>query len=321
MKKNRKHNSTYATERFENPKVYNPYVFHRPNIFRWKGSVIPKVLPQTLLVTSISVIVTILYELVKVKLGMEQQSFIAVLGIVVSLLLAYRTNTAYDKYWEGLRTWSNMVIAIRNMSRCIWVNINVEDYETNPNKVIDDKVKTEHLVEKKTAVNLLLGFALATKHYLREEPVKFEDIKTFISKSDTDSQITVGHNNSDDNQDNQSGESFSAKFIKKTKRLLPTFESRDMVNNNLPLELTLYLSSYIHKQKVLDTTNDATISILYSNLNVLVECLTHFERILRSPIPLAYAIHLSQVTWLYCITLPFQLITELGWGNIPVRIK
>src|SRR5436305_11342709 len=132
----------YATERFENPKIYNPYVSHRPFIFRWKGSIVPKVILQTLLVTVLAAIVTYLYEETTIKLSMTP-SFISVLGIVISLLLAYRTNTAYDRYWEGLRIWYNMVVAIRNMTRCIWVNINIEDIERDPNIVIDDKTRTE----------------------------------------------------------------------------------------------------------------------------------------------------------------------------------
>src|SRR2546427_620906 len=138
-----KRSNKYAIERFENPKVYNPYVFHRPNVFRWKGSVIPKVIGQAIIVTVLSAIITYLYKETPIKLFMKP-SFITVLGLVVSLLLAYRTNTAYDRYWEGRKTWSSMVVAIRNMTRCIWVNIHAEDYEKD--RVIDDKTRAEHFV-------------------------------------------------------------------------------------------------------------------------------------------------------------------------------
>ncbi|GBB84580.1 hypothetical protein RclHR1_11150005 [Rhizophagus clarus] len=311
-----KRSARYAIERFENPKIYNPYVFHRPNIFRWKGSVIPKVLPQSTFVTILAAIVTYLYEKTEINLGIKA-SFIPVLGLVVSLLLAYRTNTAYDRYWEGLKTWSSMVVAIRNMARCIWVNINAEDSE----KVIDDKTKAEHIAEKKAAINLLLGFAIATKHYLREEPVKFDDIKPFISNNDRNSpgvQNLVSSRDYFSETSNNSTGTFGEKFMKNIKKMLPTFNSKNKINHNLPYELTLYISSYIHRQHVKKTTDDSTIGILYSNLNSLTDCLTTFEKILRSPIPLAYAIHLSQVTWIYCLSLPFQLVQDLGWITIPV---
>ena len=43
-----------------------------------------------------------------------------------------------------------------------------------------------------------------------------------------------------------------------------------------------------------------------------------FERILRTPIPLAYSIHLNQTVMIYCISLPFQLVKPLGYITIPI---
>jgi ion channel-forming bestrophin family protein len=41
------------------------------------------------------------------------------------------------------------------------------------------------------------------------------------------------------------------------------------------------------------------------------------ERILRTPMPLAYAIHLKQLLFLYCLLLPFQVVDELRWCTAP----
>jgi ion channel-forming bestrophin family protein len=38
------------------------------------------------------------------------------LGFVISLLLAYRTNTAYDRWWEGRKMWGGLVNSSRNLS-------------------------------------------------------------------------------------------------------------------------------------------------------------------------------------------------------------
>jgi len=50
-------------------------------------------------------------------------------------------------------------------------------------------------------------------------------------------------------------------------------------------------------------------------LNSLVDCLTGFERVLRTPIPLAYSVHLHHATWIYLLTLPSQLVEALGWWS------
>ena len=38
------------------------------------------------------------------------------LGFVISLLLAYRTNTAYDRWWEGRKLWGGLVNISRNLA-------------------------------------------------------------------------------------------------------------------------------------------------------------------------------------------------------------
>ena len=41
------------------------------------------------------------------------------------------------------------------------------------------------------------------------------------------------------------------------------------------------------------------------------------DRILNTPLPLAYSIAISQITWVYVLLLPFQLYRLLGWITIP----
>jgi len=92
------------------------------------------------------------------------------------------------------------------------------------------------------------------------------------------------------------------------------------ISHNLPLELSLYLSSYIallQKRKLLDVP---TCSTLLSSLNQLVDSLTGLERILTTPIPFSYSVHLWLVTIIYCLALPFQIWTTLKWLTIPATV-
>ncbi len=40
----------------------------------------------------------------------------SLLGFVLSLLLVFRTNTAYDRWWEGRKIWGSLVNASRNLA-------------------------------------------------------------------------------------------------------------------------------------------------------------------------------------------------------------
>jgi putative membrane protein len=53
-------------------------------------------------------------------------------------------------------------------------------------------------------------------------------------------------------------------------------------------------------------------------INSMIDVLGGCERILKTPIPLAYAIHLKQLLLLYCLALPFQMVNDLAWGTGPV---
>ena len=41
----------------------------------------------------------------------------ALLGFVISLLLVFRTNTAYDRWWEGRRQWGLLLNDLRRIVR------------------------------------------------------------------------------------------------------------------------------------------------------------------------------------------------------------
>ena len=40
----------------------------------------------------------------------------SMLGFVISLLLVFRTNTAYDRWWEGRKQWGALVNNSRNLA-------------------------------------------------------------------------------------------------------------------------------------------------------------------------------------------------------------
>lgn len=47
------------------------------------------------------------------------------------------------------------------------------------------------------------------------------------------------------------------------------------------------------------------------------EMLVGVERVLQTPLPIAYSIAISQITWVYVMMLPFQLWDDLRWVTIP----
>jgi putative membrane protein len=54
----------------------------------------------------------------------------SLLGIVLGLFLVFRTNTAYDRWWEGRRLWGGLVNSTRNFALKLNAYISKEDHET-----------------------------------------------------------------------------------------------------------------------------------------------------------------------------------------------
>ncbi|KAJ3109537.1 hypothetical protein HDU97_005194 [Phlyctochytrium planicorne] len=259
-------------------KVQNQASENWRDLLRWRASVLPSVILPTLLLSVWSAIVCIFYMVKDVNFlsGRLPNSvlLITVLGIVMGLLLVFRTNTSYDRYWEGRRLWGVSLTQIRNLARLVWINV---------------ATKTEEdAVQKRGAMNLIIAFGCSIKHYLRmEHGHEFDDLGPFVAHLPE---------YSGDDASTQAGPRGS---------------------KNLPLDITFHLQAYISKCRRTDLIDIPTQGAMTTALSSLVDCLSGFERIRDSPIPLAYSIHLKQTLLLYLLSLPFQLVPGIFWGAVP----
>ncbi|KAG0294260.1 hypothetical protein BGZ98_001836, partial [Dissophora globulifera] len=87
---------------------------------------------------------------------------------------------------------------------------------------------------------------------------------------------------------------------------------------SLPLEIAHGLSLWVIAEARVGRIESALIGNLLSSINSMTDIFTNMERIVFTPIPLAYSIHLRQVVYLYCLALPFTFISALGWLTVPL---
>ncbi|NJL46738.1 MAG: hypothetical protein HC929_03575, partial [Leptolyngbyaceae cyanobacterium SM2_5_2] len=85
--------------------------------------------------------------------------------------------------------------------------------------------------------------------------------------------------------------------------------------NNPPLEVAFWLADYLQTQAAQGKLNPYQLAAWLKALDGLVDALGGCERILKTPIPMAYCIHLKQLLMLYCLALPFQMVASVGWGT------
>lgn len=285
-----------------------------PYFLRMHGSITPRmIVPLTfvgLWATLVTCISHWVYPLVVSSL------LLTVLGFVVGLGISFRTSSAYERYVDGRKYWAQLSQASRDIARHIWIHVEERHGQ-------DSELGKQDLLGKVTALNLIVAFAVALKHRLRFEPyAQYDDLEHLVSHLSTfageafDPETPVMKPKSSWKRGGEYlgltvAESNPRKVIKRSKKNL----------GNLPLEVLTYLSAYV--ESVIQSgqfTNGTEQAMVMNSLNSLNEVLAGTERVLNTPLPIAYSIAISQITWVYVMMLPFQLWAALNWITIPGTI-
>ncbi|KAK4149503.1 Bestrophin, RFP-TM, chloride channel-domain-containing protein [Chaetomidium leptoderma] len=295
-----------------------------PIFLQMHGSILPKLILPLLSIAAWSSWITCIHVLVTpLNIG---SVLLTVLGFVVGLGLSFRSSTAYERYAEGRRYWAQLILASQNLGRLFWV------HATARADVPEDRTeeyKRREVLEKLTAMNLTVAFAVALKHRLRFEPYTcYDDISSLVSHLGTFAQAAT-----DDDHENAQrafqrhgffksvGEYLGVSFAESNPRKTVKKAGRPL--GNLPLEILSYLASYTDELALggrLPIPMHQTIA--YNNIGILNDVLVGTERVLNTPVPIAYSIAIAQITWVYILVLPFQLLGTLGepWITIPATV-
>lgn len=89
------------------------------------------------------------------------------LGFVISLLLVFRTNTAYDRWWEGRKMWGSLVNNSRNLALKLAVILTDEKDKLFFRKLIPSyaSILNKHLKDEDTGKQLFDDVDLAIDHH------------------------------------------------------------------------------------------------------------------------------------------------------------
>ena len=79
------------------------------------------------------------------------------LGFALSMLLVFRTNTAYDRWWEGRRLWGSLINNSRNLAI-----------------KLDSFLPKDDLANRSFFMKLIPRFAFELRNHLQSEQTRFE---------------------------------------------------------------------------------------------------------------------------------------------------
>ena len=117
--------------------------------FAWNGSVTPKILPRTCIFVLYSVFITLLHISFDFSPNIDLTPF-ELCGAVIGVLLVFRTNAGYDRWWEARKHWGGIVNQSRNLASGVLA------YGPQDPK------------QQKQFIELIASFAFTTKNSLRK---------------------------------------------------------------------------------------------------------------------------------------------------------
>ena len=180
-----------------NPKDWISFIFHLS-----KADTFRKLIPMMLLIGIYSGVIGYLeieYWHLPDNSPVKNISIMhGMLGFVISLLLAYRTNTAYDRWWEGRKLWGSLVNNSRNLSIKLSAMLQDEKDRNFFRKIIPGyaSILHKHLNDRDTSLQLFDDLDLDIDHH-KHKPnqvakMMFQKINDlYVSKKITGDQLLI----------------------------------------------------------------------------------------------------------------------------------
>ncbi|KAK0389064.1 hypothetical protein NLU13_2640 [Sarocladium strictum] len=282
-----------------------------PLFLRLHGSVTVRLILPLSFMAAWSTTIILIHKLVS-PIGVESV-LLTITGFVVGLGLSFRSSTAYERYAEGRRFWASTIMASHCLGRVFWIHA----------KDAPSQSVRESTLRKISAMNMVVAFAIALKHQLRFEPfTSYPDLQHLVGHLNTFAKEATELSPQAPAKKNffkEIGEYLGVSFAESNPR--KTIKKAKAPLGNLPLEILNHLASTIDNMIANEQlTIPMQQTIAYNNLAILNDCLNGCDRVLSTPLPIAYTIAISQITWVYVLLLPFQLVKPLDWIAIPATV-
>jgi ion channel-forming bestrophin family protein len=132
---------------------YNPQEWLRVIFGAYSRNVMRALVPALMVMATITVLICYLfidYFYITEENFKSTTSMHSLLGIVLGLFLVFRTNSAYDRWWEGRKHWGSLVNNTRNFS-----------FKLNA------FLRDEHKEHQDWFNKMICNFAVALKEHLR----------------------------------------------------------------------------------------------------------------------------------------------------------
>lgn len=224
-------------------------------LFRLHGSVLPRITGRVVIV----VVVAALLTYAELSLGWElptSRSLHTIVGVALGLLLVFRTNSSYDRFWEGRIQIGAMVNNTRDLAR------QTASYLADSPREIRERIG-----------HYIIALFAVIRRSLRREREAPELVELLTEEE--------------------------------RERLLHTSAP--------PLMVARWLSDAYAAEAKAGRLSEERLRMIDGGVSDLIDLWGGSERILKTPVPFAYAHHIKGFLNVFCLTVPMALIDTMGW--------
>ena len=229
----------------------------------WLGSVTPRILPILLLMTCYSLLVVILDQYWRPLPHFDVTPF-EYTGVVLGLVLVFRTNTGHERWWEARKLWGGIV----NQSR----NIVIEALSYS--EVLN--IGSQESLWRKEMVKWTVAFSFAARESLRNGK-NFDDLTDLLCEQELEALKSAVH---------------------------------------MPLFVASKIAALVQQARFSHHIDGFVFSELEGQRILLIDHIGACERILKTPMPLVYAIKARRFILIFLLLLPFSLTEKLGFSAV-----
>lgn len=215
-------------------------------------------------------------------------SIVPSLSIVVGLMLVFRNQTAYQRFWDGRNNFTTIITSLRNLTR---------SFVCCSHKTGSLNTDTERADIERT-IRVLMAVPSSVKNSLRSEwgaawlPVTKHDINV------------------------RSG-AITPRLNPDYAQLLPLgLKGHEEDGLPLPVELTALVEAFIKRGHDRGWFHAPQASQLSVQVNTLIDAYGKMETIRYTPYPVAIMIHQRQVLALFGAVLPLAIVEDSAWWSI-----
>ncbi|KAF1815345.1 hypothetical protein P152DRAFT_455061 [Eremomyces bilateralis CBS 781.70] len=320
-----------------------------PLVFRvTKGAVHSQILLAVLLHAAFTAVVVAVDKYTPGEMGLPS-NIIPSLSIVVGLMLVFRNQTSYDRWWTGRNHFATICGAVRNLSRSFLTNVGPLDGKGGISQSpIEDgtQASESEKAETESVVRVLVAILYAVKFSLRGEwsdeplfpggPPKrpiIPGIPGWMTPSGAGAGVRTPRTPTASSASGALTSAINAGLLEASlassatlttprsmySSLLPeSLASLEHRGVPLPLQLTSLVESYIRRGAQRNWFSAPQASGLTAQVGTLIDAFSRMETIRNTPIPVAHLIHARQVLALYICVLPFAMVDDMGWWSLPL---